>query len=1038
MARGKNKGGKKEAPDSTKTPSSESQPSESQPSTSQIPTTEPTTTIEDDLGGLGLGESRKRRPRKKPTEKQESLAQAELSNPKLTQTDNPKAEVPKTEAPKTEALKPEAPIPEACKSEAPKSEESKIETRGSKPEAAADKPQDDDDGLGLGLGGGGRKKTRSRKPKFTAVETDIKYSKAPSSEPAIPGPSQSKPITSTASQPIQYVQNKPEVKVAPAAPVLYKIPDKILSPPSRTVPILTNYLAMKITKPLKIYRYDVTFKPDKPKKFIAQVFKLVKSKEFPKEILAFDQTKNCYSLTPLPKITTERYGVKVVIKDMNGKDMPFEVSFKASGIVDYNNVLKHMATGGSSLNAPTDTIQCIDIVLKQGTLESYVKADRQYFMRPASPIDLGDGLEMWTGLFQSAIFTSKAFINVDVAHKGFPKNQPMIDAFTRDFRLDPNRPMDRQPGRAVEAFNEFIRGLKVVSKILGTGPSSGQLREHICNGVVDPPSRQTFTLENDKGPPVRMTVYEYFMKEKKYRIKYPDLNCLWVGPKDKNIYLPMELVEVAYGQARNKQLNDRQLSTMVREAATPPDVRKRKIEEVIQKMNYSKNQFFKTYGLEIANEFYQVEAKILEAPTLEVGPRQFTVPKKGVWQANCLLKPEALNSWGFIAIELDPRGCNYEDIVSKLMNTGRQMGMNVTQPKMACFNIRINDLHKSMLHALEKQVNFLVVVVSGRGRDYYHKLKQIAELKVGILTQCIKEDTATRRMNPQTARNILLKVNSKLMGINQALENRSIPQCLKGGAVMIVGADVTHPSPDQSNIPSIAAVTASMDTKCYIYNIELSIQTPKKEMIVQFEDIMVDHFHAFKKSQGILPKKVFVFRDGVSEGQFAEVMKSELTGLHRAYQRVAGLNAKPEVLFILVQKRHHTRFFLPGNNARFNVDPGTVVDRDIVHPRELDFYLVSHQAIKGTARPTRYHAVCNDGRIPENEVEHLAYYLCHLYARCMRAVSYPAPTYYAHLACLRARSLTYGEIFNNNDLEKNPKRLRVLDSMLKQSRMFFV
>ena len=37
------------------------------------------------------------------------------------------------------------------------------------------------------------------------------------------------------------------------------------------------------------------------------------------------------------------------------------------------------------------------------------------------------------------------------------------------------------------------------------------------------------------------------------------------------------------------------------------------------------------------------------------------------------------------------------------------------------------------------------------------------------------------------------------MGVNQALEARSIPQCIRDGSVMVVGADVTHPSPDQVN-----------------------------------------------------------------------------------------------------------------------------------------------------------------------------------------------------------------------------------------------
>ena len=38
-----------------------------------------------------------------------------------------------------------------------------------------------------------------------------------------------------------------------------------------------------------------------------------------------------------------------------------------------------------------------------------------------------------------------------------------------------------------------------------------------------------------------------------------------------------------------------------------------------------------------------------------------------------------------------------------------------------------------------------------------------------------------------------------------------------------------------------------------------------------------------------------------------------------------------------------------------------------------------------------------------DQIQELTYYLCHIYSRCERSVSYPAPTYYAHLAAFRAR-----------------------------------
>ncbi|XP_063625187.1 protein argonaute-2-like [Cydia splendana] len=819
----------------------------------------------------------------------------------------------------------------------------------------------------------------------------------------------------------------------------YKIPLKIEgnSVPCRPIKVLTNYLEMKIA-PLKIHRYDVTYKPDKPKKMISPVFVAIKKKHFPRELIAFDQMKNCYCLKPLPKVSdTDRYAINEEYIDGNGKKIPVEVSFKFTGIVDLSTIITYMKSGGSSLNPPTEAIQCIDVILRQGTLESYIKAGRQFFKRPARPIDLGDGLEMWTGMFQSAIFTTRPFINVDVAHKGFPRAQPLVQALTNDFKLSTNEKVENQRSRGVDSFQAFVKGLKVVAYIGGDTSAGGQKREFIANGLTDSPSRLSFPMDIGGGKTKNVTVAEYFAKEKGYRLRYPNLNCVWVGPRDKNINYPMELLEVAYGQARNRQLNEIQLSTMVRQAATPPDERKRKIEEVIKDMDYSRNRDFKQFGLEISDKFFPVDAKVLAPPRLETGSGSVE-PRNGSWQANRLLKPEALQNWGFIMIEPDQRSqLDPANIISLMMNCGRQMGMTVSEPSVKCFNLRMQELRNTLLKCLEEQVKFLFIIVPTRGRDYYHRVKQMAERDVGILTQCIKEQTASKRMNPQTARNILLKVNSKLMGINQALDNRSLPNCLKDGRVMVVGADVTHPSPDQTSVPSIAAVTASIDPKCFMYNIGLSIQTPKKEMIIEFEDMMVEHLTIYKQRNGFLPTKIYVFRDGVSEGQFAQVMNSELLAVHKAYQRMAGPTAKPEVLFLLVQKRHHTRLFTGENNPK-NVEPGTVVDKHIVHATELDFYLVSHQAIKGTARPTRYHAVCNDGNLKHDEVEQLTYYLCHLYSRCMRSVSYPTPTYYAHLACLRARSLTYDERFDNARLEREPRRLRVLDKMLSYSRMFFV
>lgn len=82
----------------------------------------------------------------------------------------------------------------------------------------------------------------------------------------------------------------------------------------------------------------------------------------------------------------------------------------------------------------------------------------------------------------------------------------------------------------------------------------------------------------------------------------------------------------------------------------------------------------------------------------------------------------------------------------------------------------------------------------------YANVKQAAEIRCGILTQCIKAGTVYRKgRDLSTINNILLKVNAKLNGTNHKLDQNASP--ILNGKCMVIGADVTHPSPEQTRIP---------------------------------------------------------------------------------------------------------------------------------------------------------------------------------------------------------------------------------------------
>lgn len=358
------------------------------------------------------------------------------------------------------------------------------------------------------------------------------------------------------------------------------------------------------------------------------------------------------------------------------------------------------------------------------------------------------------------------------------------------------------------------------------------------------------------------------------------------------------------------------------------------------------------------------------------------------------------------------------------------------EPVKPFTSLRIYQPKDLVKYFREKKGFNLIFVVIPDGGSAYSMVKKAAEIETGVLTQCVKSKTVYR-LNTSTVQNLLLKVNAKLNGINHTFARG--PVCMSRVPCMLMGADVTHPGPD-SNEPSVAAVTASHDPKCFKYNICWRLQPPREEMITDLKAITREQLMYFREKTNIGPKHLIYIRDGVSDGQFETVLNTEMTAIRAA---CTSLNEsyKPAITFIVVQKRHHTRFFPrkeDSDDRNCNVRAGTCVDTEITHPRAQDFYLVSHASIQGVAKPTKYRVLWDDMNLHENDLEQLMYYLCHMFSRCTRSVSYPAPTYYAHLAAARAKVYCKNEKIDTNKLAVTQNSLSIQHEIVKGLPMFFV
>ncbi|CAI8054156.1 Protein argonaute-2 (Fragment) [Geodia barretti] len=221
-----------------------------------------------------------------------------------------------------------------------------------------------------------------------------------------------------------------------------------------------------------------------------------------------------------------------------------------------------------------------------------------------------------------------------------------------------------------------------------------------------------------------------------------------------------------------------------------------------------------------------------------------------------------------------------------------------------------------------------------------------------------------------------------------------------------MGADVTHPAPGSSK-PSIAALVASMDVHATLYRADTRIQKSRQEIITDMKVMAKDMLEAFwRNNNGAKPEHILFYRDGVSEGQFQQVLEKELKQLQEACEAMEH-DYRPPITFVVVQKRHHARLFPVDYGDKCgksgNVPAGTTVDSGITHPTDHDFYLVSHAGIQGTSKPCHYYVLHDDKGYSADELQDITFQLCHLFPRCNRSVSYPAPAYCAHLAAFRAR-----------------------------------
>ncbi|KAM0178275.1 hypothetical protein ACHAPF_003640 [Botrytis cinerea] len=700
-------------------------------------------------------------------------------------------------------------------------------------------------------------------------------------------------------------------------------------------------------------------------------------------------------------------------------------------------------------------INFLDHMIRQWPGEKYVVQKRSFFARGIDRCPLDITIEAMKGVYQSIRLCNHLnekgpvirglAVNVDVANGTFWTSQDFMQAARNLCSVPRNKALDydvfrkllrpeqrSMPNGRLEKSAEFLtlekmkklkftlkhHGKKDDSKIYTVKKFTFKHEpEYAADGLN---AKNHFFTPKHTGK--ETSVYNYFKSKYNINLKY------WWAPlieTEKAGFFPMEVCTLAPSQKYQYKLDPNQTSSMIKFAVTRPKVRIQSIEHGLGMLKWNEDPYLAHYGFKIDRNMTMTQARLLQNPIVQFDKAVTDPRTSGRWDLRgkkfLYANPEPLVSWGVAIVD----NCIQEPAVKNFLQVFIQTYIghggrvtNKTPPIMKISGApdKIAEGVQTVRNAAGQQAKqipqILFFILPDRNSFMYERFKKNNECRFAMMSQMMNV-AHVAKAQPQYCSNVCMKVNAKLGGTTCKVADSKPPKPFFPRATMVIGADVSHATPGSPQ-SSMACLTMSMDSTACRYAAAVQTNGKRVEMISpdNINSMLIPLFKEWvsKVGKGSGPMHIYYFRDGLSEGQFEHVINQEVKNMKIALEKEFGPKAAAIRWTVTVcTKRHHLRFFPKDNDMAAgdkngNALPGTLVERDITHPFEYDFYLSSHSAIQGTARPVHYQVIMDEAQVPVNDFQRMVYQHCYQYMRSTTPVSlYPA-VYYAHLASNRARA----------------------------------
>ncbi|NXF07779.1 PIWL1 protein, partial [Smithornis capensis] len=360
-----------------------------------------------------------------------------------------------------------------------------------------------------------------------------------------------------------------------------------------------------------------------------------------------------------------------------------------------------------------------------------------------------------------------------------------------------------------------------------------------------------------------------------------------------------------------------------------------------------------------------------------------------------VIRAMPLDNWLLI---YTPRNCDAAKmLLQTLYKVTPSMGIRINKPNI----IEVEDRTDSYLRVLQQRVspdtNMVVCILSSSRKDRYDAIKKYLCTDCPVPSQCVLARTLNK---PQTIATVVTKIALQ-MNCKMGGELWSVEIPLK--QIMVVGIDCYHDTVFGKQ--SVAGFVSSLNPTMTRWFSRCIVQNRGQELVDGLKACLQTALRNWLKWNKSLPSRIFVYRDGVGDGQLHTVVNYEVPQFLDSL-KTGGTDYSPRLTVIVVKKRVGARFFGEVGGGLKNPPPGTVVDTVVTRPEWYDFFIVSHTVKNGCVAPTHYNVIYDASQLKPDHLQRLTYKLCHMYYNWSGVIRVPAPCQYAHkLAFLVGQSI---------------------------------